>query len=316
VSDRRRFIIVINAAAGNQKNEHLLECISRHIPTESLLKTDQLHPGPDFEQDVDRAIRDAAAEKAVLLIAGGDGTVNTFLGRMSVLNSTVGKTTLAIIPRGTFNYFARDHGIPTEANEAIINALEGVAQPVPLCWVNREPFCVSASLGVYPKIMKARERILAKTGRSRFAAVLTSIWVFLTNQKRSLISIEHGTQVRQMKTPLVVVTCSQTQIETFDMPEASHLDKGFMILFAMRGRTSIRMLFALLKSAFGGIRNVEEISYEPVQKLQITYPRIRRRKTIEVAVDGEIRRLQNPLIFRVEHEAAQVIVPAKSREDE
>ncbi|GAA3975967.1 diacylglycerol/lipid kinase family protein [Allohahella marinimesophila] len=312
----RRFIVVINAAAGDQKNEQLLDCISQQIPAESLLKTHQLHPGPDFEHEIDRAIHDAAAEEAVLLIAGGDGTVNTFLGRTSVLNATVGKSTLAIIPRGTFNYFARDHGIPTETKAAIRNAIEGEATAVPLCWVNREPFCVSASLGVYPKIMKARERMLAKTGRSRLAAVLTSIWVFLTSQKRSLISIEHGTQVRQMRTPLVVVTCSQTQIQTFDMPEASHLDQGYMILFAMRGRTSISMLFALLRSAFGGIRNVEEISYEPVQKLKITYSRVRRRKSIEVAVDGEIRKLQNPLIFTVEHEAAQVIMPAKKQDGE
>jgi diacylglycerol kinase family enzyme len=61
-----------------------------------------------------------ALRKAVIsgvprvLIAGGDGTISE---AASVVVGT--STALAVLPGGTLNHFARDHGIPTEFDQAL-----------------------------------------------------------------------------------------------------------------------------------------------------------------------------------------------------
>ena len=65
-------------------------------------------------QSLDRQIQIAIHSGADrVVVAGGDGTVAK---AASVL---VGKkTALAVVPGGTLNHFAKDHGIPTDQNEA------------------------------------------------------------------------------------------------------------------------------------------------------------------------------------------------------
>jgi diacylglycerol kinase (ATP) len=64
--------------------------------------------------------RDAAARYDLLVVVGGDGSLN------EVVNGVAGlDTELAIIPAGTGQDFGRTHGIPTRFDDAVRTALDG-----------------------------------------------------------------------------------------------------------------------------------------------------------------------------------------------
>ena len=66
----------------------------------------------------------ALADDSAVVAVGGDGTVNTVA---QVAHST--GSVMGVIPQGTFNYFAREHGAPTQAAEALRWLLDARPQP-------------------------------------------------------------------------------------------------------------------------------------------------------------------------------------------
>ena len=100
----------------------------------------------------------------VLVAGGGDGTINT---AASVLVDR--DIPLGVLPLGTLNHFAKDLGIPLELEEAARVVLEGTECRVDVGEVNGRVFVNNSSLGVYPAIVRLRERYqatgLGKVGR-------------------------------------------------------------------------------------------------------------------------------------------------------
>ncbi len=64
---------------------------------------------------------------------------------------------MGVLPQGTFNYFVRTHGIPTNAADAAQALLYSVPAPVQVGLINDRVFLVNASLGLYPELLQDRE---------------------------------------------------------------------------------------------------------------------------------------------------------------
>jgi YegS/Rv2252/BmrU family lipid kinase len=71
--------------------------------------------------------REAAAKHELLVVVGGDGTLNEVVNGIAGLDAE-----LAVLPAGTGQDFGKTHGIPTGFDEAVRVALEGTARPVDL----------------------------------------------------------------------------------------------------------------------------------------------------------------------------------------
>lgn len=102
----------------------------RVIRTEGLL-----HASEEAEQ--------AAAGGETVLAVGGDGLVGAAAGGVSA-----GDGTLAVVPAGRGNDFARVLGVPREAGDATRLAVSGQARSVDLGDVDGRPFVGIASVGV------------------------------------------------------------------------------------------------------------------------------------------------------------------------
>ena len=71
--------------------------------------------------------REAASEGKLIVVVGGDGTLN------EVVNGIVGTNAeVAVLPNGTGQDFGRSHDIPTRFDDAVAVALNGVAKEVDL----------------------------------------------------------------------------------------------------------------------------------------------------------------------------------------
>lgn len=104
---------------------------------------------PTFEGgDVDRLVREAAAEKCVCVVAGGgDGTVNEVADAVSKLPEE-SRPEIAVLPLGTANDFGSACGVPTDDLDAALRlAQTGTARPVDLIRVNDDRCCVNIATG-------------------------------------------------------------------------------------------------------------------------------------------------------------------------
>ena len=150
--------------------------------------------------EISAAMRRAVEDGCEALVAGGgDGTINS--GASAAVERGI---PLGVLPLGTLNHFAKDLGIPLDLEEAAKVVLEGVVCKVDVGEVNGRIFLNNSSLGVYPAIVRLRERYQATVGGKWIAA----LWAGLTVLRRSpfmavRIVAEGETIVR--RTPLVLV---------------------------------------------------------------------------------------------------------------
>ena len=107
--------------------------------------------GGELPRALDRARAWAEAHDGALVAAGGDGTLNAVAQVAHGLGCPMG-----VLPHGTFNYFARSHGLPLDLDEGMRALLRAEPRPVQVGQVNGRVFLVNASLGLYPQIVPSR----------------------------------------------------------------------------------------------------------------------------------------------------------------
>uniref|UniRef100_UPI001819AD88 diacylglycerol/lipid kinase family protein n=1 Tax=Sporichthya sp. TaxID=65475 RepID=UPI001819AD88 len=164
-ADGSGVVIVLNASAGDGKDDELTRAVREALPAADLRTV-----GPD--DDVMAMLRAAAATATVLGVAGGDGTINA-AAEVALAHDLP----LLVIPGGTLNHFARDVGLGS-VQDALDALRAGEA-----CWVDvggadvhgtRQVFLNTASLGGYSEMVRARESLEARLGKWPAMAVALS----------------------------------------------------------------------------------------------------------------------------------------------
>jgi YegS/Rv2252/BmrU family lipid kinase len=107
----RRLLIVHNPVAGWRRVERFRQTVAR-LEQHGCPVTVQATTGPGDAE----ALAAAAAEADLLVVAGGDGTVNEALN--GLLRRPGGMLPLAVIPLGTANVLAGELGLPTDPDGA------------------------------------------------------------------------------------------------------------------------------------------------------------------------------------------------------
>ena len=101
---------------------------------------------PDTPEDTETLIRDRmAAEQrpAVVIVAGGDGTVRLVAGELAGTGVPLG-----VIPLGTGNDFARANGIPADVAGALERIIKRSTRAIDLLEVNGRRFVTAGGTGI------------------------------------------------------------------------------------------------------------------------------------------------------------------------
>lgn len=239
-----------------------------------------------------------------LVAAGGDGTV------MGVAQAMIGsgradRHAMAVLPLGTFNYFARGLGLPEDPARAAAAILAGDRKPISVGTVNGRVFLNNASIGIYPSILKAREAVYERWGRRRIVAHWSVIKTFLRFQHPMRVRIEADGQVQDRRTPLIFIARSAFQLETFGLRGASDISDDRFAMFVARdgGRPALfRLAWRLIRRRIEVGRDVD---YIPAERIVIET----RNPRPLVAFDGEKSRMQSPLRFEILPAALTIILP-------
>ncbi len=178
-------LFVINASAGaldlDAKRAVIQAALASHGRKGELLSC---NPGNLAQVATAAAVRALERNTAVIAV-GGDGSLNTVAQAAHAAGCAMG-----VIPYGTFNYFARAHGIPTEPSAAARLLLDARPQPVQVGGINDRVFLVNASLGIYPvgSLVRLKSGLLAVvTQQSERALTSPEVKAFIAQKYQGAV---------------------------------------------------------------------------------------------------------------------------------
>jgi diacylglycerol kinase family enzyme len=301
---------IVNAAAGSSDAE------AKRTVVESGLRVlgrrgDLLFCSPsELSRVSHEAARRALATRTAVVAVGGDGTLNTVAQAAYAAGCAMG-----VVPQGTFNYFARTHGVPTDPTEAVWVLLRSAPVPVQVAGVNERIFLVNASLGLYPDLLEDREAYKARFGRSRWVAFVAACATLLRAQRRLRVHIEMGGTVRDVQTLTLFVGNNRLQLQQLGAePEntvAGTPGDGSMGAVMLRPIGTLPMIGLMLHGAMGRLGEAAGVERFEFQHMVVNPTLPHGRRGVKVAFDGEVTTLRAPLDFRVLARPLYLLAPQR-----
>ncbi|HPE05264.1 MAG TPA: diacylglycerol kinase family protein, partial [Thauera sp.] len=236
----------------------------------------------------------ALARGTAVVAVGGDGSLGTVAQAAHAAGCPIG-----VIPYGTFNYFARTHGIPTEPAAAMRQVLDAHPRPVQVGAINDRVFLVNASLGVYPELLQDREAYKARFGRSRWVAFVAGCATLLRAQRRLRLHIEMGSTVRDVQTLTLFVGNNRLQLQQLGAEPADTVagtpGDGCLAALMLRPIGTLSMLGLMLHGAMGRLGEAAGVEGFEFTHM-VVKPRLARgRREVMAAFDGEVARMRAPI---------------------
>ena len=302
--------LVMNAASGDSDKAAARQAIEQVLREAGRPFTTRVaERGAQIPQLAAEAVAQAAGEDGIVIAAGGDGTLNAVA--QAVMRSPAEGLPFGVLPQGTFNYFAREHGLPLEPVAAARCWLAGHRREVQVGEVNGHVFLVNASLGIYPRLLRAREEDNLRFGRHRAVAAwaaLRTLWRHRRTLRLSLQADEGA--ARRLSTPTLFVGNNALQLQQLGLAEASAVEsQGRLALITVQPVGKPTMLWLALRGVFAALGDADEVQSQAFRELLAT-PLRSGRKPLQVAYDGELRWIAPPLLFAVATRPLNLLVPA------
>ena len=295
----RRVTVILNTAAGRAKDDALSERLVTVFEKNGIrVNIHRVEGGQGIESLVAEAVR---ARDYAVAAGGGDGTIGT------VAAGLVGsETALGVLPLGTLNHFAKDLKVPLDPDEAARTIATGRIRMVDLGEVNGRIFVNNSSLGLYPSVVRGRDRE-QRLGRSKWVAFF---WAALAVLKRYptltiRMACDDGQTVTR-RTPLVFIGNNRYEMSGLKIGSRPRLEAGMLSIYLLHHQRAVSLLRMGLEAVFGRLRRGVGFDYVSAHTVRID---VRRRK-VHVATDGEVSTAIPPLHYRIHPRALRVIVPA------
>lgn len=244
-----------------------------------------------------KARRAVEAGVDTILVAGGDGTINT-VGR-ALIGTDVA---LGVIPAGSGNGFARHFGIPLVPAKAVAALAHATVKKIDVGVVNDRPFFVTCSMAWDASIAKG-------FAQSRMRGVLPYIFAgvneYLDYQPQDM-AVDIGMQETiQFKRALVFTIANMTQFGggAKIAPQAQPDDGSLELVVALHQDSAF--LFANLGKLFdGSLDELPEVITKKFTELTVT-----RQYPSPIQIDGELVEAPIKVYVKVIPSALNVLVP-------
>jgi YegS/Rv2252/BmrU family lipid kinase len=288
--------VIINAHSGFSDQEE-----SRRLLTE-IFEAGDIHSEVSFAgsgAEIAQLAKQAAQDKWTVIVAGGgDGTINTVASQVIGTDKILG-----VLPLGTLNHFARDLKIPTDLELAAQSIVAGQVIKVDVGEVNGRIFLNNSSLGLYPTIVREREK-KQKLGAGKWPAF---VWAAVTALRRYpfldvRLSMD-GKEFRR-RTPFVFVGNNEYLMERLNIGVRECLNKGQLSLYMAHRTGRWGLLRLALRALLGRLRDDKDFLALCTNEVRIQTGH----KRLRVAFDGEVEVMETPFHYRVIPGALRVIV--------
>jgi diacylglycerol kinase family enzyme len=294
--------VIVNAGAGHGHDDERAAELRRLLQEAGLDAELTLADGGEAIIDAARRALDGGAR--LIAAGGGDGTINAVASVVAGADPSA-NVRFGVLPLGTLNHFAKDLGIPLDLPGAVRNLAEGRSMAVDVGEVNGRIFLNNSSLGLYPDIVRDREKQQRRLGRGKWTA---ATWAALGALRRypflSMRLTVDGTRFAR-RTPFVFIGNNRYVMEGLTIGERERLDDGVLSLYVPQHPTRL----GLLRFAFDALRGRlgQERDFDVLHATDFEIDTLHKR--LRVATDGEVTVMAAPLRYRVRPGALTVLVP-------
>ncbi len=308
-----RVTVILNAASGHQDAQQAAQDIRAGFDDAGCACELVVADGV---QAVQRAARAAIAEarrwkpsgdtqdesdRPVIAAAGGDGTIN--LIATLVLEADVA---FGLVPLGTFNYLARNLGIPLVPRAAAAALATGTLQRLHVGRVNGHLFLNNASFGLYRKLLEEREGFKQRFGRYKAVAVVAAIYTLLRHRSVYTLRLDVDGKPVAIHTPMLFFGLNSLQFENLGMDAAHCTQAGAMAVISLQPTGFWTMMGLAMRGVLHRLHDSPDLRTYCASEAQVMLPGRRR---MRVAVDGESVDCALPLKVEILRDALQVVVP-------
>lgn len=301
---RTHVALILNPGSGRGEGaRRLADLRTRLEPLAGRLTVLPVGRGAPIAQAVARAQAEGAG---IVAVYGGDGSQSAAAGALAG-----SETALAVLPGGTFNYFARELGMET-LDDAVDALTGGRLARLDLARVNGHAVLNNVSFGVYPEILERREAFYKQWGRSRLGAYWAVMRTLFDLRAPLVFDLQSRGTNRHVETPLIFAARNGLQLESLGLEGAQAVREGHFALFLARSTTRGGLVAASVRLALGRVRHDRD--FELLVSDDLAIDTAKRRKL--VAIDGEKIWLAAPFRLHVQPGALRVIVPAPRMPEE
>jgi Sphingosine kinase and enzymes related to eukaryotic diacylglycerol kinase len=294
--------IIISAGAGAGDNNKLGERVAQIFDEHQIdIDMSVAQSGAELSELAREAAR---GPHKVIVAAGGDGTINSVASAIVDSNKILG-----VLPLGTLNHFARDLRIPFDLEAAAHTIVAGHTIEVDVAEVNDRIFLNNSSLGLYPIIVREREK-RQRLGSGKWPAF---VWAMIQAFRRYPfldVRLRVNDELLDRTTPFVFVGNNEYAMESLNIGLRDRLDRGVLCIYITHRTGRLRLITLALRALVGRLRDDKDFLALCSNEVKIETPH----KRLRVAFDGEIDVMQAPLHYRVRTRALRVIVPKAQAE--
>jgi diacylglycerol kinase (ATP) len=243
------------------------------------------------------AIRTRGPGFDAIVIAGGDGTVNTAAGAVAEIDRPMG-----ILPFGTANDLAHTLGVPISPTAAADVIVAGHSRRIDLGHVNDQVFLNAASLGLPVTVAQSQDPDLKRRLRG-FSYIIATIRALRTI-RRFTVRITVDGQKSELKALQVTVGNGERFGGGMRVGSSPAIDDGLLDVFAIEAETLADLIHAAPAIRFG-LQDSNPIT----RTFRGSEVRIETNRPMPINTDGEIS-TETPADFSVQRGALAVFVPA------
>lgn len=240
----------------------------------------------------------AASGVDAVIAAGGDGTVSAVAA--GIADSGV---TLGVVPLGTLNHFAKDLGV-ADVDTALDVIAAGHTEHVDVGEVNGRVFVNNSSIGLYPEIVVERDQERRDHHRGKWPAMIRAAVRILLRFPLLHVAIALAGKVMSARTPFVFVGNNAYSLDVGALGSRRRLDRGQLAIVTVKSTGRLHMLWVLLRAVLER-SEPEDFESHAVERADI----VTTKRSLKVALDGEVVRMRPPLQYRTRPGALRVFAP-------
>ncbi len=268
----------------------------RAASREANIEVIEITPG----LDVSAAIRERMhAGTRLFIAAGGDGTIHHVMQPLVRTDAS-----LAILPIGTYNHFARDLGIPIDWREALAVAIDGTSREVDVARINDRYFVNNVSMGLYPDLVAKRE----ERGRDypRWKARLYAAYVTLRRYHHVNLLIESEHHQEAIRTHVFMVSNNSYDLSTIGIESPRPLlTEGRITVYWLPHLPRLALMRFAAHYLAGRVTTAAGFRHFRTAAMKVHTPRL----VLRAGVDGEVFTFTPPLVITTVPQSLLVRVP-------
>jgi YegS/Rv2252/BmrU family lipid kinase len=268
----KKILLIGNPVAGGGKANRLIADLLQGLRQRGYLVETFL---TNSAKDATRRARDIEADVDVLVVVGGDGTLNEVLNGLP----DPSRTPIAHLPTGTANILGRELGLPKTAEDLIQTLESGHLRWLDMGLLGERRFLMVASVGLDAVVTEEVQR--RRGGTLGYLGYLMPILrVFERYHPPELkVTVDGGEQVPGA---FVVVSNTRNYGGIFSFADRARCDSGHLDVCVFPRGTLPALIWYYLAAFLGWASKRTDVRY-----LTGTRIRIESREPVAVQMDGD-----------------------------